>query len=132
MSDFPMPAAFGTMNQLGAQAQYAGAAYNHIKNKDIPDMPENYGLSDFFNDQWDSFFGEMNHLQAEDARGYQTRMQNDLSLIKDYNDSLDKLDEIDSINFRLNEINKISKDNLTRGQVENLTNEVRTLTARKN
>lgn len=120
------------MASMQNSAQLMAKAHEHIKNKDLPNQPANYGPSDLFKDQWNSFFGEMNHLQAEDARGYQTRMQNDLSLIKDYNDSLDKLDEIDSINFRLNEINQMPKDNLTRGQAESLTNEVRTLTSRKN
>ena len=57
-----MPTAMGTMNQLGAMTENVGAAYNHIKNRDIPDMPEDYGMSDFLSDQWNSFFDEMNHL----------------------------------------------------------------------
>ena len=56
----------------------------HIKNHDIPDQPEDYGLTDFFKDQWNAYFGEMNHLQAEDARGYQTRAANDRALIQAY------------------------------------------------
>lgn len=123
------------LDTLGADATAVslrtGQTSGHIKNQDMPGQPKGYGLSDLFSDQWNSFFGEMNHLQAEDARGYQTRMQNDKALIKDYSDSLDKLDEIDSINFRLNEINQIPKGDLTKGQVESLTKEIRTLNARK-
>jgi len=53
----------------------------------------------------------MNHLQAEDARGYQVRAANDKALIQAYIDSLDKLDEIDSINNRLREINGTNRRN---------------------
>ena len=102
-----------------------------VRNKELPNQPDDYGYGDFLKDQWNSFFGEMNHLQAEDARGYQTRMQNDKSLIKDYNDSLDKLDEIDYIDFRLNQINQIPRDSLTSGQIKNLNEEISNLTARK-
>lgn len=131
LADYPMPTAFGTMNQLGTFTGSVGVAYNHIKNKDIPNQPKDYGISDLLKDQWNSYFGEMNHLQAEDARGYQVRRLNDIALIKDYNDSLDKLDEIDAINFRLNEINSIEKEGLTKGQVESITKEVQQLSARK-
>lgn len=39
-----------------------GRAYGHVKNRDIPDMPDDYGMSDFLKDQWNSYFSEMNTL----------------------------------------------------------------------
>lgn len=122
----------GQMPQISlAGVKRTNQLENAVRNKELPNQPDDYGYGDFLKDQWNSFFGEMNHLQAEDARGYQTRMQNDKSLIKDYNDSLDKLDEIDYIDFRLNQINQIPRDGLTSGQIENLNEEVSNLTARK-
>lgn len=96
-----------------ASARFMGDAYNAVANRDIPDMPEDYGMSDFLKDQWNSFFGEMNHLQAEDARGYQTRALNDKSLIDSYMRSLDILDEIETIDFRLNELRSIDTTGFT-------------------
>lgn len=128
---YPMPTAFGTMNQLGALEENVGIAYNHIKNRDVPDMPEDYGLGDFLSDQWHAYFGEMNHLQAEDARGYQVRMKNDQRLIKAYNDSLDKLDEIDSIDYRLSELAGIDRNGLSNKQLQTMNQEIDSLRSRR-
>ena len=57
-------------SSLSSISDTIGRAYGHIKAKDIPDMPDDYGMSDFLKDQWNSYFGEMNTLQAEDAKGY--------------------------------------------------------------
>lgn len=108
-----------------------GQAYGHVKAKDIPGTPEDYGMSDFLKDQWNSFFGEMNHLQAEDARGYQIRMENDKRLIQDFQKSLDNLDEIQAIDVRIDQLRQISRSNLTPGQLTNLENELNQLIVRK-
>jgi hypothetical protein len=34
-------------------------AYEHIKNRDLPNQPVDYDTSDLLKDQWNSFFGEM-------------------------------------------------------------------------
>lgn len=94
-SDIPTPSIMGGQNQLGTFMQSVGAAYNHVRNNDIPNMPNDYGMEDFLKDQWNSFFGEMNTLQAEDAKGYQVRALNDKTLINTYLGSLDILDQID-------------------------------------
>ena len=86
--------------------QGVGAAYNHVKNRDIPGMPDDYGMSDFLKDQWNSFFGEMNTLQAEDAKGYKVRALNDKELINKYKRSLDILDEIDQIDGEIQYIDE--------------------------
>jgi len=57
-------------------------------------MPNDYSMSDFLKDQWNSFFGEMNYLQAKDAEGYKVRAMNDRHLIDTYMHSLDILDQI--------------------------------------
>jgi len=57
----------------GNSAQGMAKAYEHIKNRDLPNQPADYDVSDLLKDQWNSFFGEMNTLQAEDAKGYQVR-----------------------------------------------------------
>jgi len=62
MADMPMPSEMGGTNQLGLAMEGIGSAYHHVKNHDIPGMPEDYDLGDFFKDQWNSFFGEMNKL----------------------------------------------------------------------
>lgn len=108
-----------------------GQAAGHVQAHDMPNMPNDYGISDFLSDQWNSFFGEMNHLQAEDARGYQVRAANDKHLIEDFEKSLDYLDELESIDTRLEQLRSIPKDNLTKGQSENLDNELNQLIARK-
>ena len=135
LAQYPMPTAMGTMNQLGAMTENVGAAYNHIKNRDLPDMPEDYGMSDFLSDQWNSFFDEMNHLQAENARGYQTRALADKDLINKYQKSLDILDEVDTINYRLSEINNIlandTNNSLTQKQVDTATREANQLYQRR-
>lgn len=117
--------------EMVAAAKSLGEAYGHIKNKDLPDMPADYSMSDFFKDQWNSFFGEMNTLQAEDARGYQVRAANDKALIQAYNQSLDKLDEIDTINMRLQQLAGIDRSNFTTGQLKTLNDEVTQLDVRK-
>ena len=95
-------------------ADRIGRAYGHVQAKDIPGMPEDYRMSDFLKDQWNSFFGEMNTLQAEDAKGYQVRSQNDKALINDYLHSLDTLDEIDKIDGELEQIdNALSQGGLS-------------------
>jgi len=85
----------------GNSAQGMAKAYEHIKNRDLPNQPADYDTSDLLKDQWNSFFGEMNTLQAEDAKGYQVRSQNDKALIGDYLHSLDTLDDIDNIDGEL-------------------------------
>lgn len=89
----------------GNSAQGMAKAYEHIKNRDLPNQPADYDVSDLLKDQWNSFFGEMNTLQAEDAKGYQVRSQNDKALIGDYLHSLDTLDDIDNIDGELEQIN---------------------------
>ena len=96
-----------------AGARMMNDSLGAIANHEVPGMPEDYGMSDFLKDQWNSFFGEMNHLQAEDARGYQTRALNDKSLIDSYMRSLDILDEIETIDFRLNELRSIDTTGFT-------------------
>ena len=136
--DFILPNAsdpFGGINlptgEMTAFAKSMGEAYGHIKNKDVPGTPDDYQLSDFFKDQWNAYFGEMNHLQAEDARGYQVRAANDKALIQAYIDSLDKLDEIDSINNRLREINGTNRRNFNANQLTELNNEIDSLVQRR-
>jgi hypothetical protein len=89
-----------------AGAEKLGKAYGHVKNHDIPDMPKDYKMSDFLKDQWNSFFGEMNTLQAEDARGYQIRALNDKDLINTYKRSLDLLDQIDQADGQIQYIDE--------------------------
>ena len=75
MSETPLPSVMGGQNALGAAMYGIGTAYNRVKNKEVPNQPDDYGLSDFLKDQWNSFFGEMNNLQAKDAQGYQFRAE---------------------------------------------------------
>lgn len=122
----------GQMNQISlAGAKQQNLIEDAVRHGDLPNQPEDYGFSDFLKDRWNSFFGELNNLQAQDARGLQTRAKVDKYLIDKYLRSLDSLDEIDEIDFRLNQIRQISRKNLTRGQLETLNNEVEQLTSRK-
>ena len=95
-------------------AKEIGEAYEAVRNHDIPDMPKDYGMSDFLKDQWNSFFGEMNTLQAEDAKGYQIRALNDRQLIDAYKRSLDLLDQIDQADGQIQYIDEqLAQTNLT-------------------
>ena len=114
-------------------ADRIGRAYGHIQAKDIPGMPEDYRMSDFLKDQWNSFFGEMNTLQAEDAKGYQVRSQNDKALINDYLHSLDTLDEIDKIDGELEQIdNALSQGGLSIEDRQSLRGKTASLVQQKN
>jgi len=77
-----------------------------VKNKDIPGMPNDYSMSNFLKDQWNSFFGEMNELQAKDAEGYKIRALNDRQLIDIYKRSLDLADQIDQANGQIQYIDE--------------------------
>lgn len=97
----------GQMSQVSiAGAKQQNLLENAIRNKEIPGMPEDYAYSDFLKDQWNSFFSEMNDLQAKDARGYQVRALNDRTLINTYKRSLDILDEIDQIDGEIQYIDE--------------------------
>ena len=114
-----------------AGARMMNDSLGAIANHEVPGMPEDYGMSDFFADQWNSFFGEMNHLQAEDARGYQARALQDKTLIDAFNKSLDNLDEIEAIDTQLEQLRSIPRDNLTSGQLQSLDNQLNQLIVRK-
>ena len=132
MSETPLPSVMGGQNALGAAMYGIGAAYNRVKNKEVPNQPDDYGLSDFLKDQWNSFFGEMNNLQAKDAQGYQFRAENDKRLINSYMKSLDELDEIEAIDVRINQIRQINRNDLNVKQLQNLNQELDSLIARRN
>lgn len=86
---------------MSSGAEKFGRAYGYVGARDIPNMPDDYDMGDFLKDQWNSFFGEMNTLQAEDAKGYQVRALNDKTLINTYLGSLDILDQIDQADAQI-------------------------------
>lgn len=126
-----LPSVMGGQNALGAIMQNIGAGYKHVRDKDLPGQPVDYGVTDFLNDQWNSFFGEMNNLQAKDAQGYQFRAENDKRLINSYMQSLDELDEIEAIDVRINQIRQINRNDLNVKQLQNLNQELDGLIARR-
>ena len=119
----------GQMNPISlAGAKQQNLLEAEIRDKQLPNQPEDYGYSDFLKDQWNSFFSEMNDLQAKDAEGYKFRANVDRNLIKKYLYSLDTLDEIDNLNVQINQINQklgeygltVEERNSLRGQAASL------------
>lgn len=103
-----------------------------VQKGNMPDQPVGYGITDFFKDQWNSFFGELNSLQADSARGYQTMSMNDRNLIDSYMKSLDARDEIDSIQEKLQNLQlQLDSGKLSEDQLREINGEVTQLVNRR-